>query len=389
MKFDKEVQVEDKEAQAENESKRFKSCRIALAFGMTPVEAKAGAKEKRPDGADANPKWELVPMEPGRVCIYFPADKETSNLRFHLHAPFASTVARDSVRDCAGNNLLRDHLADLLADSMSAIRNQGLLAVRALAVMPNEKDNLPKFYQPLMERLVKEFQEKNLVPMKCGGHAAAGRIYRGSKALSDLIDDDDMATLLGDDYVTPIWASNPPQRNQREDNFLSMLGIEQWDAAELVKSLSRLNKDVLGRWMGDKDDKWHQALYEMLMDYMNAAPKYPYTAATERKATITGLDLVRCNNGIYRKGSDCYFPTDGVQNDDKFPRVAKSVYYADKEKNKKAREFLETVGVREVDEKAEIEYILKDRYSQEAVDKKQFKPELSDMARFIGFSECC
>lgn len=385
LKFNKEVKIEDDEV--ESESQKVKSCRIALAFGLSQIESKAGAKEKKAKDTDASPGMELVPLEPGRVCIYFPADKETSNLRFHIHATFASTVARDSVRDCAGNNLLRNHLADLLTESMSAIRNQGLLTLRALAVLPNDKDNLSEFYQPLMTRLVREFKEQDLVPMKCGGHAAACDIFRGSKAISDLIDDDDMVTLLGDDYFPPMWAANPSQRNQREDNFLTMIDIKQWNIAELVKALGSLNKDSLVNWINGKDEKWHQDFYLMLIDFINAAPKYPKVAATERKNAIKRISLVRCSDGIYRKGSECFFPNNGIEHDVKFPRVAMGMYIVDKVENKKAREFLETVGVREVDEKAEIEYILKERYSHEAVEKKQFRPEVSDMAQFIAFAE--
>jgi hypothetical protein len=385
LKFDKEVLVEDEKI--ENEEDRSKTCRIAVAFGLAQVQSKTGGKRKQDgNGSEGLTEWALTSMEPGRVCIYFPADKETSNLRFHLHAPFASTVARDSVRDCAGNNALRDHLADLLSESMSAIRDQGLLTVRSLAVLPNDKDNLPEFYQPLMDRLVEEFQEKNLVPMKRGGHAKAVGIFRGAKALSDLIEDDDMATLLGDGYFPPMWAANPSQRNQREDNFLSMLDIEQWDTSELVKALDMLNKDNLGNWMDGKDEKWHQDLYELLIDFINAAPKNSYTAAEERKGIIKGLSLVRCTDAIYRKGSECFFPTDGIEHDGKFPRVAKGVYFVNKEEIKKVHNFLVMVGVREMDEKAEIEYILKERYSQEFVDKKQFRPELNDMKIFIVFA---
>lgn len=347
LKFEKEVQVEDDEA--ENEDCEIKTCRIAVAFGLSPVETKTGTEEKKGDGAgDTTLQWELVPMEPGRVCIYFPADKETSNLRFHLHAPFASTVARDSVRECPGNNALRDHLSDLLAESMSAIRDQGLLNVRALALLPNDRDNLPDFYQPFMDRVVKEFQENNLVPMKCGGHAAASGIFRGSRALSDLIDDDDMVMLLGEDYVAPVWASNPPQRNQREDNFLSMLGIEQWDAAKLVKALGRLNKDALEPWMRGKDDKWHQTLYSILNDYLNALPSY---VQTEETKTIKGVGLVRCSDEIYRKGCECFFPTGGIEHDDKLPRVASGVYSSgsDDSQKVKAKAFLHEAGVQELD----------------------------------------
>lgn len=386
LKFDKVVQIEDDEA--ENEEHKVKDCRLAVAFGLNQLEAKKDSKKKKSGKEKAIPEWELLQMEPGRVCIYFPADKETSNLRFHLHAPFASTVARDSVRDCAGNNVLRDHLADLLADSMSEIRDQGLLTVRALAVLPNDKDNLPEFYQPFMNRLIAEFQKTDLVPMKRGGHAATRGIFRGSKNLSDLIDDDDLVTLLDDDYCPPMWVSNPPQRNQREDNFLSMLEIEQWDTGDLVKALTCLNQETLSQWMGDNDEKWHQALYGMLNGFINKAPKnYFNNVVEERKHKIKVIALVRCSDGIYRKGNECFFPTDAVEHDSEFPRVAKGVYFADGEKSESVRKFLEIVGVREVDEKAEIEHMLKIRYSQEVVNREGFKPQLNDIKRFIEFAD--
>jgi len=381
LKFEKEVQIEDEEA--ETEDQKEKTCSIAVALALSPVKEKANAKGNKGGGEDVTPEWELLPIEPGRVCIYFPADKETSNLRFHLHAPFASTVARDGVRNCAGNNALLDCLADLLAESMSAIRDQGLLTVRALALLPNDKDNLSEFYLPLMDRLVEEFQENELVPMKRGGHAAASRVFSSTRALSELINDDDMVMLLGDGYLSPIWASNP-QQNHREDNFLSMLGIERWDTVELVKALGRLKKDALGQWMGSKGEQWHQILYEMLMDYLNAAPKSSYAAAAERKDTIMGLDLIRCSDGTYRKGSDCFFPTGEVEHDDKYPRVAKGTYFDSNEENKKAREFLEMLGVREVDEKVEIESLLREQYSQESVSKKTFRPDINHIKRFAA-----
>lgn len=385
LKFDKEVQVDDEEVESEHQ--KAKSCHIALAFGLTPIDAKASVKEKKGGGAETTSEWELAPIQPGRVCIYFPADKETSNLRFHLHAPFASTVARDSVRDCTGNYALRDHLSDLLAESMSAIRNQGFLNVRALALLPNDKDNLPEFYQPLMKRLIEEFQEKDLVPMKRGGHAAAKSIFRGSKALSDLVDDDDLVTLLGDDYITPIWVSNPPQRNQPEDNFLSMLFIQQWDVAELVKALGSMDEGVLARWMGSKDDKWHQTLYELLIDFINAASKAVCPAAASRKETIKNISLVRCSDDIYRKGNQCFFPAEGVDRDGNLPRAVKDTYFAGKEENKKAREFLEAVGVREVDEKVEIECLLKTRYSEKAVANEAFPPDIKHILKFVALAE--
>ncbi len=386
LKFDKEVQVEDEET--ENEDNRLKTCRIAVAFGLSRVEPKTSGKKKQDSsGAEGQTEWTLMPIEPGRVCIYFPADKETSNLSFHLHAPFASTVARDSVRNCAGNDVLRNHIADLLAESMHAIRDQGLLTVQTLALLPNDKDNLSGFYRPFMDRFVKEFKEQDLVPMKRGGHAAASGRFRGQRVLLDLIDDDDLVTLLGDDYHAPMWVANPSQRNQREDNFLSMLEIEEWSVASLVSSVSKMNDEARSAWMEKKDDEWHRDFYEQLADYLSSAPKIPSNAAQDRRHAVAGIGLVRVSNGTYRKGSECYFPTEEVEHDARFPRVAKQVYYSGEDSNKKVRDFLEAVGVREVDEKVEIEYTLKERYSQEAAERESFKPELKDISRFIVFAD--
>jgi hypothetical protein len=370
MKRASKGKFEDEEADTKDE--KVICCRIAVAFGLQPIEAKASTQDKiNTDAGDSTPQWELVPMKPGRVCIYFPADKETSNLRVHLHAPFASTVARDSVRDCAGNNTLRDHLAELLAESMHEIREQGLLNVRALALLPNDKDNLPEFYQPLMDRLVEEFNDRELVPMKYGGHAPAFGIFRGAKALSDLIDDDDMVKLLGDDYFPPIWAANPPQRNQREDNFLSMLTIEEWTEKDLVSALSEMDVESRTKWMSTKADEWHQRLYIELEDHAY---------------DLEDVAFIRTSDGKYFKGSNCYFPTEEVEKDDRFPRVAKGVFLSGKNKDqqKKARDFLAEVGVREVDEGVEIEGLLRVYYSYNSQRPKR-KDHYSHLRRFMRF----
>ena len=123
LRFTKNVNVQD-------ESDKPKCCQIAIAFGMDT--SKSG-------------NWKIISLNPGQVCIYFPAVKEPCNLRFHIHAPFASTVARDSVRECPANDELRNRIADLVAESMHAIRDQGLLDVKFLATLPNNKDNLSSF----------------------------------------------------------------------------------------------------------------------------------------------------------------------------------------------------------------------------------------------------
>lgn len=365
LRFEKVVSVKD-----EDDSKR-KSCRIAVAFGLEPQDQ----------------GWKIAPLYLGQVCIYFPAVKETSNLRFHLHAPFASTVARDSVRDCSANDELRNHLAELVAESMHAIREQGLLNVEFLAALPNSRDNLSSFYLPIQDQLIQEFNQEKLTPMKRGGHAAAVTCYRGRRNLSNLINDEDLATLLGENPALPLWIANPPQINQPEDNFLSMLEISEWEIKDLVEELQSPADSVM-EWLKGKSDEWHQELYVLLGEYLSSAPSYPIYVSEERKRKLSNLPIVRCSDGVYRIGRECFFPSDDVEDDKGFPRVAKGVYSSgrNEDQNQKARDFLEKIGVRPVDEPVEIEAILQQRYAQKPTNIRE-EVHTRDLNRFIDFVE--
>ena len=371
LRFEKTVNVND-------EDDKPKPCRIAVAFGL---------RNHQEQQASLTPtKWRIAPLT-GKVSIYFPADKETSNLRFHLHAPFASTVARDSVRDCEANDALRDHLADLVSESMTAIRDQGLLTVGFLAMLPSDKETLPEFYKPVMNRLVTTFREEKLTPMKQGGHAPAKGIFRGSARLSNLISDNDLAEILGKNDPPPIWIANPPQRYQREDHFLSMLNISEWATKNLVNALPGESEPIPG-WLSEKSDEWHQRLYAFLLEELGEE-NYLWWK-------VKSLRIVRLSNGDFSKGKDCFFPTEETKDDPKFPRVAEGVYSSgsNKGQQQKARDFLGKMGVREVGEEEEIEAILKRRYSCEQKDsirpddnsaERESKGELFEVREKIRF----
>ena len=70
----------------------------------------------------------IVPTT-GCVAVYFPAEKETSGLRFHLHAPFLRdrVQSRQHQPDSPVNKPLFDQLAQLAATSLHAIQDLGLL----------------------------------------------------------------------------------------------------------------------------------------------------------------------------------------------------------------------------------------------------------------------
>ena len=367
LRFTKNVNVQD-------ENDKSKCRQIAIAFGMDI--SKSG-------------NWKIIPLNPGQVCIYFPAVKEPCNLRFHIHAPFASTVARDSVRDCPANDELRDRIADLVAESMHSIRDQGLLDVRFLATLPNNKDNLSSFCDPIRERLIEEFNQTKLTPIKQGGHAPASECYRGQKKLSDLIDHKDLATLLSKRCSQLLWIANPQQKNQQDDNFLSMLDISIWTITDLVEALETF-EDVT-KWLEKKSNAWRQKLYAFLGDFLSSAQSD--LVVQERKDQLSKLCIVRCNDKTHRIGSECRFSNDDMKSDppkdgtqkDGFHYVDKGVYsYGNnKPRQEKARRFLGEIGVSEWNIVAEVlEHILpKYCNSSPAISKTEYNSDLKKIVK--------
>jgi len=120
------------------------------------------------------------------------------------------------------------------------------------------------------------------------------------------------------------------------------------------------------------------------MDYLDKNKWYGTELANKIKS-ISAISLILCSDGVYRKGKDCYFPTTEIEEDSKYPRVAKRVYISGKESREKVLKFLDKVGVREVDEKVEIETILEENYLQDALDKKLSRKNISHIQSFSEF----
>ena len=356
-----------------------KDCTVAVAFGLEEAEGRAKKLI-----------WRVVPLSPGRVCIYFPADKETSNLKFHMHAPFASTVARDSVRDSPGNDQLLAALATLAAESMEDIRDRGMLTVAALEVLPIDDDSLSPFYAPVKEKIVESFKSRHLVPTKSGSHRMAGNLFRGPSDIVNLFGDEDLATVTGDKWEIPLWCANPPQVNQRADKFLDALEIEDWGWEQLCDSLAcdSLNLELeedptrperLTDWLAAKDDAWVRRFYALLHDA---------TMRHYHQLDVSELSLVRVDAGsgtrMVKPAAAFFPPPDEALLPKDVLLVRPATYSSGKSETQRnaARLFLEKVGVRVFDEEAELTTVL-DLYSSDTFPDR--KTHLDHMKRFAAF----
>ena len=374
---------------------------VAIAFELDILPSVTTFDAKKP----LNEQLKIIPANQGWVAVFFPAEKENSGLRFHLHAPFVPELSRASIKETLVNKPLFEQLARLTASSLHTVRDLRLLTGDFLGVLPNPQDTIPKRYQPICEAIITEMNDKPLTPTHAKKHEPARHLLQAKASLKSLLSEEDLEFLVDYDEEPFKWAIGAQQKNSNVDYFLSNLDIQEWDVEVFVQMLeekasetSRLynlkhesitDAEVMA-WFVKKSDEWHQELYALLSSEYLIGQDYKQLKAIER---LKLLRIVRLSNGSYsnddyddgyRIGSKCYFPSDNTEHDKLLPRVAKGVYSSGKSKvqQEAARKLLEKIGVDEVGEAEQVEVILKQRYKVAPI-----TPDINHINRFITLVE--
>jgi hypothetical protein len=366
--------------------------RVAVAFVLDFLPGVRQYDHKKPLAKQAR----IIPVS-GKVAVYFPAGKEASGLRFHLHAPFVPELSRASIKETSANLPLFELLADLSASSLHAIRDLGLLSGDCLAVLPNPQDVVPPRYKGIRTAIVERMNAEPLTPTHSKSHAPAKHLIQARSSLKDLLTKGDLE-FLTDSHNGPVqWAIGATQRNSDIDRFLAGLAITDWDTDKFVEALESKGSEgtryILSPphyasgpdakfmdWLSEKSTSWHQDFYALLYEHLSNLGW--------RKSQVLGrlklLRIIRRRDGTYGTAQNSYFPSAVVGQDEVLPRVDPAVYTSGKSKlqQQNSRKFLEEINVREVGETEQVEAILEQRYKKES-----FKPFKQDLKRFIALVE--
>ena len=325
-------------------------------------------------------RFRIVPAKPGRVAVFFAAEKETSNLRFHLHAPFIPELSRASIKKHVDNDDLFARLATLVARSLWSIRDSGLLDRDFLGVLPNSQDSLSGAYPRFREAVVGAMRHEPLVPMQGGGHERATRLLQGRKEFKDFLGMDDMRFLMsGSDSVRKPYSWSPPKRelrsprglssdyrgwavaatpgNNAANSFLADMEIPRFRRQHLVPPESEKDNAV-ERWIKPHDADWHRAYYASI------AKQWDALAGAHRR--LRRLPMVRTRSGEYRRAAECRFANDGDDAPEGVAIADPDTYSAGKGA-KDARKGLERLGVREIDDESRAVGILEKHYGESAL----------------------
>lgn len=336
---------------------------VAAAFRL---ELRAPAKPKRgkqKDGEDAQgaPTRSIVPLDQGDVSIYFPAVKETSGLKFHIHAPFASTVARDSVRDDPDNVQLVEDIGTLIVDELPWLCQQGLIDDTFLATLPNCDDPVGHPYNRIRDAIIQAFNELEITPARGRGYAPARSLVSSPSEFRNWLDESDLQFLLRmsgtETDWTPRWVRD---RDGRAGKFLGGLDTIDFSWNELEAALDNaMDVGVADDpylpgwldWLASKSDGAIVDLYQLLgrgctMHQLNLSLK-----------EVPLVRLTRRGKNKHVKGPDTYLPSGRSDNVQMRVRM-ELAYFDDDEDQARAsnlKAFYNKAGVRRWNELARIE----------------------------------
>ncbi|WP_224958711.1 sacsin N-terminal ATP-binding-like domain-containing protein [Geomonas subterranea] len=353
--------------------------RMAIAFALEFLPGIQRFDQQAPLAA----QLKVAPATPGQVAVFFPAEKENSGLRFHLHAPFVPELSRASIKETPANLPLFEQIAALAARSLHRVRDLGLLTVEFLASLPNPHDILPQRYNGIRDAIIEEMNHQPLTPTYAKSHSPAKYLLQGKASLKELLNDTDLKFLVDND-IPHHWAITAPQRNSNADRFLMGLAITEWDVEAFVGLLDDKACGWYGEpdeefmtWLGAKSLDWHQQLYAFLFRELEQELHWPL---------FDEVKIIRLADGNYLNGSACYFPGDDTaEYDDILPRVDRYVYSSGKSKiqQENAKRFLQKSGVREVGDLEQVKALLARRYEE----GENFNPKKEDLRRFVSLVE--
>jgi hypothetical protein len=361
--------------------------RVAVAF---PLGFLAGVRQFDSAKPLAE-QMKIIPASQARVAVFFTAAKETSGLLFHLHGPFVPELSRASIKETPANEPLFEQLAELCGQSLHKIKDLGLLTPEFLAILPNPQDQIPPRYQSIRDAIIEEMKSKPLTPTHDRRHASANRLIQAKASLKSFLSEDDIEFLVYYDDDPPVWAIGATQRNNRIDNFLDGLEIQDWGIDKFVETLEE-NTTMGSRyisvapyyvtgpdeafigWLQRKSPEWLQQFYVLLHDE---------TVQSGLLRRLKTLKIVRLCDGTFGVPAHCFFENDHTG--DGMPTVDALVYSSGRSKpqQEKAKKFLSDLGVRELGEAEEVELILNARYTKGA-EIPADKIYLRDLKRFVA-----
>ena len=346
-----------------------KSLRIDIAFRLSP------------DGKSIEINKQFSPF-----CFF--ETHEQSELQFIIQAPFVLNNSREGLKvNDPDNTYLIKNLASLFSESLPAVRDLGFLSIGFFSLIPLP----PHVDGPLnMGRYVDFFwksravltSEEKLMPVYNGGHIQVKNaiIPRGGKDFIDLLGNKQLEDLFGKKGIQ--WLdTGVSDKNEKlwrlftDPSYLGIRHIRPEDLGTLVTKT----------FFEKQSDEWMIKLYSFLLDtkYSDQLRNKPYIRIILPKTENKDDVINHVEPFDSTKKPRAFLPIETANEkhlNDFFPVVKTTIV-----QDKRAREFLEKIGLTPPDEFAAFNQVILPKYQKQLqpVSDETNKSDVEKIARFV------
>ena len=282
---------------------------------------------------------------------FFPT-KETTQLRFIIQAPFLLTDSREGIKHgAAWNQHLIEALAQLTADSLSIIKDIGLLTADFFNVLPiNGADFAADWIEkPIYDAVLKQLQsDKALLPTQAGGYTIRNKAYLAENSeLMNLLSSEQLSYLVKNEAAQWVFPQITHHHRLLWDYVKHNLVNQEITSDKLVRRITE-------RFIQKQSDDWLIRFYTYLLEKARYVWKSkPDLLKTKPILRLTDGQVVSAYN---RAGKiQVYLPT---ENESSYPTIKHCLA-------EKSLQFLVALGLDKPKAYEEIKYYILPRYKQE------------------------
>ena len=320
------------------------------------------------DSAPEGERRPIIPATNSKLVAFFSTNLET-HLKFLVQGPYRTTPSRGEIpSDDQWNKKLILETAILIADSISQVRDMGLLTVGFLNILPISSEEFPEdfMFRPIFDAVCQRLKgEEELLPMENGEYTNAqlALLARG-RDLAELLDGEQLALLFGKQGN---WLDTTITRDRTpilRAYLMNELDIPEVDPERFARRFDE-------GFIEAQSDEWVAEFYRFLSGQtaLLKAPEFRYIGAKKTVAREAGAfyskPIIRLADGThvlpFTEGSEpgAYLPGDFASS----PRTVKKSI-ADVED---ARRFLVSLGFTSFDVYAEVVEQIIPKYEQDPI----------------------
>lgn len=299
---------------------------------------------------DKNNKGIIISAKDSKLIVFFPTEKPTY-LNFLIHGPYRTTPNRENIpSEDKQNKVIIKETAELVAQSVSIIKELGYLDINFLNVLPLEskyREGEP-IYAHIYNKVKETFLgEEELLPTHDRGFAKATDVLLADGPLTEIFDSDDINFLFSKRYWADTGITEKRTRELR-DYLIKELQVKEVNFESFARKIT-------AEFLRTKSDEWMIDFYSRLLEQQSLWSDKGYSKGILRTKPIIRLETNEHIAPFDDKGEiQVYLPSETKS---KYKTVKRILT-----ENEDSLKFLKNLGLTKPDLFAEIKEFVLPKY---------------------------